>query len=66
MKYKISNFLNLNYSKLTNFLERNEKLNKEELLERCTGNINLELFQSIKYLEFNYIEKKSNGDLFIS
>jgi len=65
MIYKFSDFLQLNYRELEKFLNEEDELDKNELLEKCTGEINYELLQSIKELEFSKIGKTSKGELYL-
>jgi hypothetical protein len=65
MVYKFSDFLVLNYRELEKYLEINEELTKNELLQKCTGEISYDLLQSIKELVFIKIGKNTKGELFI-
>jgi hypothetical protein len=65
MIYKFSEFLQLNYSELEQFINEGEQLTKNELLEKCTGEINYDLLQSLKELVFTKIGKTAKGELFI-
>jgi hypothetical protein len=65
MIYKFSDFLQLNYRQLEKFLNEDDELTKNELLEKCTGEISYELLQSIKELEFSKIGKTSKGELYL-
>lgn len=55
MKYKFSSFLNIDYSELKRFVPRGRELTKEELVERCSGEISAELLKAIKAIEFSRI-----------
>jgi hypothetical protein len=66
MIYKFSTFLELNYRQLEPFIEGNEELTKNELLEKCAGEISYELLQSLKELEFTKIGKSVEGELYIA
>ena len=65
MKYLFSKFLQGDYDKLKPFLKQGEKLSKDELLKRCTGEIQYELLQQVKELEFDKIGKDEKGELFL-
>jgi hypothetical protein len=65
MIYKFSDFLRLNYSHIARFIETNEVLTKNELLEKCVGEISYDLLQSLKELVFSKIGKTPKGELFI-
>ncbi|HEV7621722.1 MAG TPA: hypothetical protein VGO09_08315 [Flavisolibacter sp.] len=57
--------MNLDYTPLKKYIQKNEELTKEELLEKCSGEINIELFQSIKELEFKRIGKDGMEELYL-
>ncbi len=65
MIYKFSDDLNLDYSELNKFIAVGETLTKEELLEKCTGEISFELLQSLKELVLSKIGKTAKGELFL-
>lgn len=65
MIYKFSEFLELNYSQLEQFVKEGEQLTKNELLEKCAGEINYDLLQSLKELAFSKIGKTAKGELFL-
>jgi hypothetical protein len=65
MIYKFSDFLQLNYRQLEKFLNEVDELTKNELLEKCTGEISYELLQSLKELEFSKIGKTAKGELYL-
>jgi hypothetical protein len=65
MIYKFSDTLNLNYAELEKYLKTKEELTKEELLQKCTGEISYELLQSLKELVFTKIGKTAKGELYI-
>jgi hypothetical protein len=65
MKYKFSPALNVDYSGLKEFIEPGEELTKKELLEKCSGNIDLQLLQFIRELEFDWIGKEKSGRLYL-
>lgn len=65
MIYRFSTFLELNYTQLDRFLNDEEELTKDEILERCSGEINYELLQSIKELSFEKIGKTPRGQLYL-
>jgi hypothetical protein len=64
MVYKFSDALNLNYSQLEKYIA-NKELTKNELLDKCTGEIEYELLQSLKELSFAKIGKTSKGELYL-
>lgn len=66
MIYKFSEFLELNYGQLEQFVKTGEQLTKNELLEKCAGEINYDILQSLKELAFSKIGKNAKGELFIS
>lgn len=65
MKYKFSSDLQMNYSELAKYIPDNKEITKEELLERCSGEISLDLLQSIKELEFSKIGKNKDEQLYL-
>jgi hypothetical protein len=65
MIYKFSDTLNLNYAELEKYLKTKEELTKEELLQKCMGEISYELLQSLKELVFTKIGKTAKGELYI-
>lgn len=65
MIYKFSEFLQLNYSQVANCIEAGEELTKNELLEVCTGEINYDVLQSLKEMEFERIGKTAEGELYL-
>jgi hypothetical protein len=65
MIYKFSEELNLNYDELEKYIDSKEELTKEELLQKCAGEISFELLQSLKALEFEKIGKTAKGELYI-
>lgn len=65
MKYKFSSFLEMNYSQLKPYLSKGEELSKNEMLEKCSGEIDYELLQQIKELEFEKIGKNDRDELYI-
>jgi hypothetical protein len=65
MIYKFSDTLNLNYAELEKYLKTKQELTKEELLQKCTGEISYELLQSLKELVFTKIGKTAKGELYI-
>ncbi len=65
MIYKFSEFLQLNYSELDQFIKEGEQLTKNELLEKCTGEVDYDVLQSLKELVFTKIGKTSKGELFL-
>ena len=50
---------------LENYLRENEELTKNELLEKCAGEIEYDLLQNIKELDFSKIGKDKNGELYL-
>ena len=65
MVYKFSDALNLNYQQLHKFLMNSEELTKEELIERCSGEIDYDLLQSVKELSFERMGRTKLGELYI-
>jgi hypothetical protein len=65
MIYKFSDTLNLNYNELEKFIDKKEELTKDELLEKCTGEISYNLLLSLKELVFAKIGKTAKGELYI-
>ena len=65
MKYKFSKSLNVNYSALEKYLHRREEVSKNELLNRCTGQINFDLLQNLKHIAFDRIGKNDKGELYV-
>jgi len=64
MIYKFADDLNLNYSQLEKYIDKKE-LSKNELLEKCTGEIDYDLLQSLKELVFAKIGKTPKGELYV-
>jgi len=64
MKYKFSSSLQVDYKPLNEYVAEGEQLTKNEILEKCSGNISYDLFQFLKELEFQKIGKE-NGELFL-
>lgn len=65
MTYKFSEYLELNYLCLRDFLNDEEELTKDEILQRCTGEINYELLLSLKELIFEKIGKTPKGEIYL-
>jgi hypothetical protein len=65
MIYKFSEFLRLDYSALADFLNDEEELYKDEILERCTGEIDYHVLQSLKELQFKKIGKTPKGEIYL-
>jgi hypothetical protein len=65
MIYKFSDFLELNYSQLDKYVNDEDELTKDELLQKCTGEVNYEVLQSIKELSFSKIGKTAKGELYL-
>jgi hypothetical protein len=55
----------LNYRDLEQYLTDEDELTKNELLEKCTGEIDYDLLQSIKELVFSKIGKTAKGELYL-
>ncbi len=66
MIYKFSQVLELNYDALKNFMTDEEELTKEELIQRCSGEIDYTTLQSIKELVFDKIGKTAKGELYLT
>ena len=65
MKYKFSKSLDINYDPIAAFLKEEEELSKEQILERIAGQVSYELLQQLKELEFDFIGKTKDGELYI-
>ena len=65
MKYQFSDFLEGNYDKLKPFLKVGEELSKKEILEKCSGEIDYDLLQQVKELEFEKIGKTDKDQLYL-
>jgi hypothetical protein len=65
MIYKFSQFLELNYDQIAGFLNDEEELTKDEILQRCTGEIDYDVLQSLKELVFTKIGKTPKGELYL-
>lgn len=65
MIYKFSEFLRLNYNQLAEFLDDSEELKKGEMLERCTGEIDFYILQSLKEMVFDRIGKTPAGEVYL-
>lgn len=65
MIYKFSDFLQLNYRQLEQYLDSREELTKNELLEKCAGEISYDLLQSLKELVFSKIGKTPIGEIYL-
>jgi hypothetical protein len=65
MIYRFSDFLELNYGVLERYLNDEDELTKDELLEKCTGEIDYEVLQSIKELVFTKIGKTAKGEMYL-
>ncbi|GEO08995.1 hypothetical protein [Segetibacter aerophilus] len=65
MIYKFSDFLELNYRQLEPFVDGKEELTKNELLEKCAGEISFDLLQNLKELMFSKIGKNAEGELYV-
>jgi hypothetical protein len=66
MKYRFSRSLTIDYSALQPFVPFGEELTKAELLDCCSGEIPLELLQYVRELEFAFIGKDENGELYLT
>lgn len=64
MKYKFSKSLDIDYDPLGAFLKE-EEISKEQILERAAGQVSYELLQQLKELEFEFIGKTKEGELYI-
>lgn len=65
MKYKFSKFLAVNYDQLKRYVENGKELSKKEILEKCSGEIDYDLLQQIKELEFEKIGKTDKDELYL-
>lgn len=65
MIYKFSDYLELNYHLLEKFINNKEVLTKNELLQKCIGDIDYDLLQSLKEMEFSRIGKTEKGEIYL-
>ncbi|MCW3112101.1 MAG: hypothetical protein JWR18_497 [Segetibacter sp.] len=65
MIYKFSDYMQLNYQLLEKYIDKNEELTKNELLQKCVGDINYDLLQSLKELVFSRIGKNEKGEIYV-
>lgn len=65
MKYKFSAYLDIDYSTLKKFVPANEEVTKEELIEKCSGEIDADLLKAIKKIEFMKIGIDKDDELYI-
>jgi hypothetical protein len=65
MNYKFSEYLRLNYQQIASLLNDEEELDKKEILERCSGEIEYDVLQSLKELVFTRIGKTPKGELYL-
>jgi len=65
MIYKFSDFLQLNYQELKRYINDEDELTKDELLEKCIGEIDYDTLQSIKEMIFSKIGKTAKGELYL-
>jgi hypothetical protein len=65
MIYKFSEDLTLDYQQLKKYVPLQHEVTKEELIEKCSGEIDYHLLQSIKELEFLRIGRTITGELYI-
>ena len=65
MIYRFSQFLELNYDEITHYLNDEEELTKDEILERCTGEVDYDILQSLKEMVFTKIGKTPKGELYL-
>ncbi len=65
MKYKFSKSLTVDYNALRPFVPFGEELTKAELLDACSGEIPLEVLQYVRELEFDFIGKEGEGELYL-
>jgi hypothetical protein len=66
MKYKFSSIINNDYSALKGYVEEGEEMTKYEFLEKCSGKIPFNLLQLVRELEFEFIGKDEEGELYLS
>jgi hypothetical protein len=57
--------MQLNYQLLEKYIDKNEELTKNELLQKCVGDINYDLLQSLKELVFSRIGKNEKGEIYV-
>lgn len=65
MIYKFSQDLQLDYEQVAHFLNDEEELTKNEILQRCSGEVDYYVLQSIKELVFAKIGKTPKGELYL-
>ncbi|HEX2608046.1 MAG TPA: hypothetical protein VHK91_11730 [Flavisolibacter sp.] len=65
MKYKFPASLEMNYAPIAELINEGEELSKQEVLEKCAGQIDFTLLQQVKELEFEIIGKNSKGELYL-
>lgn len=65
MNYKFSDYLELNYQPIAGLINDEEELDKKEILDRCTGEVDYEVLQSLKELVFSKIGKTPKGELYL-
>ncbi|MGE5521544.1 MAG: hypothetical protein ACM3VS_16585 [Candidatus Dadabacteria bacterium] len=66
MKYKFSSVLNSDYNALKEFIDEKEEVTKYEFLDKCSGKIPFDLLQLVRELEFEFIGKDEDGELYLS
>ncbi len=66
MIYKFSKVLELDYDVVKSYMTDEEELTKQELIERCSGEIDFITLQSLKELIFERIGKTAKGELYIT
>lgn len=65
MKYRFPGILESDFSAIKKFIKEKQEITKEELLEKCTGKIDLDLLQNLKSISFSVIGKDENGELYL-
>jgi hypothetical protein len=66
MKYKFSSVINNDYSALKEFVPKGDEVTKYEFLERCSGKVSFNLLQLVRELEFEFIGRDEEGELYLS
>ena len=66
MKYRFQPSLTVDHNALKKFLAKGEEITKVEILERCAGRVDIVLLQYLKELEFDWIGKDLQEELYLS
>lgn len=57
--------MNMDYRALYDFVPDGEEITKQDLLDRCSGEIERTLFQAVKEIEFHKIGKDQDNELYV-